>query len=104
MSEHEHHSLWKPYGQVLVALLVLTVVTVVAANFHFGTPWSDLVALFIALSKAALVVAFFMHVKGSTRLIKFAVWTGVIGIAIFFALTLSDYATRVITYVDAPRM
>lgn len=97
MSDHSHdheHSLINPYLYVLVALFALTAVTVLAAYVDFGHPWSDLIALLIALSKAGLVVAFFMHVKGSTRLIKFSVGSGLIGVVIFFLLILSDYLTR----------
>lgn len=97
MAGHEHSL--KPYLMVLFALFALTGITVLAAYFHFGSPWADVVALAIAMTKAALVVAFFMHVRGSTRLIKFAVWTGLIGVVIFFALTLSDVLTRSFDYV-----
>lgn len=93
MSGHDHS--FRPYVLVLLGLFALTALTVASANFHFGTPWSDVVALAIALSKAALVVAFFMHVRGSTRLIHFAVWSGVFGVLIFFALTLNDYLFRI---------
>lgn len=96
--EHDHdddhdHSL-RPYVLVLLALFGLTAVTVGAAYIDFGHPWSDVIALLIALSKAGLVVAFFMHVKGSTRLIKFSIASGAIGVVIFFLLILSDYLTR----------
>ncbi len=91
---HEHDHSLKPYVMVLFALFGLTAVTVLAAYVDFGHPWSDVIALLIALSKAGLVVAFFMHVKGSTRLIKFSVASGVIGVVIFFLLILSDYMTR----------
>jgi cytochrome c oxidase subunit 4 len=94
----EHHSLMKPYGFILLALLGLTGLTVAAAYVDFGHPWSDLAALAIALFKASLVVAFFMHVKGSTSMIKIAVFSGVFWLAIFFVLILADYMTRVITF------
>lgn len=98
MTEHAHdhdhgHSL-KPYAKVLAGLFVLTAVTVAAAYVNFGHPWSDVIALLIAFGKAGLVVAFFMHVKGSTRLIKLSVGSGLIGVLIFFLLILSDYLTR----------
>ena len=92
MSEY-HHSL-KPYVVVLISLLVLTVVTYVAALIHMPHPLADLAALAIALAKASLVVLFFMHVKGSTGLIKVAAVGGFFWIAVFFALILSDYLAR----------
>ena len=96
----EHHSIWKPYGLILVALLILTGVTVGAAYIDFGHPWSDAAALAIALVKASLVVSFFMHVKGSTPLIKISVFSGILWLAIFFVLILTDYLTRVITFTS----
>ncbi len=92
MSEH-HHSL-KPYFFVLVGLLILTWITYGAALVHMGHPWSDVVALAIAVSKATLVVTFFMHVKGSTSLIKMAAVGGFFWLLIFFAFVLADVLTR----------
>lgn len=98
MSEH-NHSLG-PYALVLLALFVLTGLTVAAAYIDFGHPWSDVVALALALCKASLVVYFFMHVRGSTSLIKFAVFSGITGVLIFFALILNDYVTRTFHFVN----
>lgn len=92
MSDHDHSI--KPYVLVLVALLVLTVVTYGAALIDFGHPWSDAVALVIALAKASLVVMFFMHVKGSTPLIKMAAAGGFFWLLVFFAFMLADYLER----------
>lgn len=90
--------LLNPYLFVLVALLLLTVVTYGVALVDFGHPWSDLAALAIALFKACLVVVFFMHVKGSTSLIKMAAVGGFFWMLIFFALILTDYFSRVIVF------
>ncbi|MCP3962771.1 MAG: caa(3)-type oxidase subunit IV [bacterium] len=89
----EHHSL-KPYVFVLVGLLILTWVTYGAALWDFGHPWSDLVALLIAMTKASLVVVFFMHVKGATPLIKMAAVGGFFWLLIFGAFVLADVLTR----------
>jgi len=97
MSEHHEHSL-KPYVFVLLGLLVLTGITVGAAYVDFGHPWSDLVAVAIAITKASLVVAFFMHVKGSTPLIKVAAIGGFFWLVIFFALIFTDFLTRSFVY------
>ncbi len=94
----EHHSLMNPYGFILLALLGLTGVTVAAAYVDFGHPWSDVAALAIALVKASLVVAFFMHVKGSTAMIKISVFSGIFWMAVFFVLILADYLTRTIAF------
>lgn len=100
MSEHAHdhadhhdHSL-KPYAVVLLALLGLTWITYGAALVDFGHPWSDVVALGIAMTKAFLVVFFFMHVKGSTSMIKMSAVGGLFWLLIFFAFVLADVLTR----------
>ena len=49
MSEHEHGHSLMPYFWVLMALFALTGLTVAAALIDFGHPWSDVVALVIAL-------------------------------------------------------
>ena len=97
MSDRPGHIV-NPYLFVLLALLVLTGATYGAALVDFGHPWSDLVALAIAMFKASLVVFFFMHVRGSTSLIKIAALSGFFWMVIFFAIILTDYLTRVIVY------
>ncbi len=93
MSDDHHHSL-KPYALVLGALLVLTWATYGAALIHMGHPWSDIVAFVIAVTKACLVVTFFMHLKGSTSMIKLAAAGGFFWLLIFGAFVLADVLTR----------
>lgn len=97
----EHDSLFKPYGQILLGLLVLTGITVGAAYIDFGHPWSDVIALLIAVCKASLVVTFFMHVKGSTSLIKVTAVGGFFWMVIFFAFVLADVLTRDFNLITA---
>ena len=93
MSESHDHSL-KPYAFVLGGLLILTWITYGAALVHMGHPWSDLVALAIAVTKASLVVVFFMHVKGSSPLIKMSAVGGFFWLVILGVFVLSDVLTR----------
>lgn len=90
----KHDTSLMPYVWVLLALFGLTALTVGAALIDFGHPWSDLVALVIAVTKATLVVLFFMHVKGSTSLIKMTAAGGFFWLLIFFAFLLTDYLER----------
>ena len=53
---------FKTYCTILGALLVLTVITVLAAQFDFGN-FNLVVAMAIASVKALLVAMFFMHLK-----------------------------------------
>lgn len=95
MSEHIVSK--KVYFTIFGALIVGTVLTVVAAFadldgvFHGA---NTVVALTIAVIKATLVVLYFMHVRYSTRLTWVIVVAGFFWLAILFALTMSDYLTR----------
>lgn len=91
MTHHVHPV--RMYVSIFAALIVLTFVTVFAAEFDLGT-FSIFVALAIAVTKATLVVLFFMHVKESSRLTKLFVVAGFFWMAILFGLTATDYISR----------
>src|SRR5215213_255152 len=97
MAEHtehtEHSSSPKMYFVVFGALLVLTLATWLVAQIDLG--WAnDVVALAIAVTKALLVILFFMHVRHSTRMTKLTALAGFAWLAILIFLTLNDYKTR----------
>ena len=48
----------------------------------------------IAMTKAVLVILFFMHVRWSTRLTWVVVASGFFWLLILFGLTMMDYMTR----------
>jgi len=81
------------YFAIFVALLVLTGVTVWVATVELG-PLNTPVAMAIAVTKALLVVLYFMHLRYSPRLTALAVGAGVLWFAIMVAFTLSDFFTR----------
>jgi cytochrome c oxidase subunit 4 len=81
------------YVSVFTVLIALTFLTVFAAEFDLGA-FSILVALAIAVTKATLVILFFMHVKDSSRMTKLFVVAGFFWLAILFGLTGSDYISR----------
>ena len=81
------------YFGVFGALLVLTALTVIAANINFGK-MNDVIAMTIAVTKAMLVVLIFMHVRHSQRIIWVLVAGGFFWLAIMMALTGSDYLSR----------
>lgn len=89
----EHVAPKKTYILVWAALLVLTLVTVGIAQLNLG-PLNDVVALAVAVSKAFLVVLFFMHVKDSSRLTRLTVVAGFFWLAILIGITLTDYLSR----------
>jgi len=100
--EEHHGPTVKMYFAIFGALAVLTVVTVLAARFDFapmlgadmGGYVNNAVALGIAVTKASLVVLFFMHVKYENKLVGLAVVASVIWLAFLILITISDYLTR----------
>lgn len=82
------------YLMIFGALLVLTTITVGVAFVHLGDPWNDVVAIAIALTKASLVVLFFMHAKWGSPMIKLTVLTAVAFLLLLLGITWSDYWAR----------
>jgi cytochrome c oxidase subunit 4 len=97
MSEHAathgHVSPKSVYYAIFGALMVLTAVTIAVAFVHLGR-MNFPVAIGIALTKATLVILFFMHVKYSSRLTKMVVGMAFFFLFILLALTLTDYLSR----------
>jgi len=86
----------KIYWAVFLTLLVLTGVTTGVAYIDLGR-FNIVVALAIAIFKAALVLLFFMHVKYSTKLTKTIVASGFVFLLVMVFFTMSDLLTRNIT-------
>jgi cytochrome c oxidase subunit 4 len=78
---------------VLIALLILTVITVGASRINFGSA-NLLIAMVIACIKASLVIAIFMHVKWDTAINKIVFLSSFLFLSLLFLFTLSDQATR----------
>lgn len=97
----EHVTSRKVYFLVFAALMVLTIVTWLVAQVNLG--WAnDVVALTIAVTKALLVLLFFMHVRYSTRMTILTATAGFFWLAILIGLTLTDYLTRNSTVLPVP--
>ena len=88
-----HISPVKTYYTIFGALMVLTVLTVLVAFINLGR-LNFPVAIGIAITKATLVILFFMHVKYVSRLTKLIVGIAFFFLAIMFGLTLTDYLSR----------
>jgi cytochrome c oxidase subunit 4 len=89
----EHHLPMSTYVIVFIALMVLLVITVVAAFINLGEA-NMIVAMTIAIIKAALVILYFMHVKFASRLTKVFVAASFVWLSIMFVLTWTDYISR----------
>jgi cytochrome c oxidase subunit IV len=89
----------RTYVFVFAALIVFTLSTVLVAKYDFG--WLNTpVALTIAVTKATLVVIYFMGVRYNTPLTKVVVVAGFFWLFILFGLGMSDYLTR--TWIGVP--
>lgn len=89
----------KTYVAIFLALMVGTALTVAAAFVDLGAmtgfaALNDVVMLAIAVTKAVLVILFFMHVRYSGRLTALTVGSGFVFLLILFAIVVMDYATR----------
>ena len=83
----------RTYLIVFGTLLFLTALTVFIAFVHLGRA-NDVVALAIAVTKAVLVLLYFMHLRHSPVLTRIAVAAGVLWLFTLIALTMSDLLTR----------
>ena len=92
MAEHKHPTP-KLYVIILLCLVVGTVLTWRAAFWEMGI-FNPVVALTIAVTKATLVILFFMHVFYSSKLTKLTIAAGFFWLLIMITMSLSDYLTR----------
>ena len=89
-----HHVVsWKVYLGVFLALVALTVITVVVAGHDFGE-FNLVVALGVAITNATLVVLYFMHARSSERLTHVGIASSLVFFAILVFLLLTDYVSR----------
>jgi cytochrome c oxidase subunit IV len=81
------------YYAIFGALMVFTIITVEVATHNFGI-LNFPVAIGIAITKATLVILFFMHAKYSSKLTKLFVGTAFFFLAVLLGLTMTDYMSR----------
>ncbi|MDX1630279.1 MAG: cytochrome C oxidase subunit IV family protein [Thermoanaerobaculia bacterium] len=89
----EHIVTPKTYLIILACLVILTVTTVAAAFQDFGD-LNNLIAVGIAVTKAALVVLFFMHGKWGSRMVKLAIFGAGLWLVFLLMITWFDYWSR----------
>src|SRR5262245_46607011 len=93
--EHKHHIVpLSVFVKVLALLLVLTAITVAAAQVNFG-PWNTVIAMAIASIKAGFVLAFFMHLKYDNKLFLVCFLTGIFFLAVLYFFSWLDILTRI---------
>ena len=93
MSEHvDIDKQVRIYFLVFGALMVGTLVTVLAAELEVSVPVALTIGLFIASVKASLVACFFMHLIDEKKIIY---WTLALTVAFFIALMALPLLTSV---------
>jgi cytochrome c oxidase subunit IV len=83
----------KEYIVVYVTLMFLLALTLGSAFLELGV-FNPIVNLGISCLKAALVVAFFMHLKGSPGVTKIFASVGILWLGVLFTLVATDYLSR----------
>lgn len=94
--EHHHHHLmsFATHIKVFVALLVLTFITVLAAQFDFGA-MNTVIAMLIATVKACIVMAWFMHLKYDGLMNRIIFLSSFFFLVLLFVFCVMDIYTRV---------
>ena len=75
---------------VLFALLLLTIATVSVTSFDLGQQGNLIVAMAVATVKAALVVAFFMHLAWDNKFHLILFLTSVLFVILFLSVSVTD--------------
>jgi cytochrome c oxidase subunit 4 len=102
MAEHQHPvTPVRTYVFVFLALLVGTALTVAAAEFDFGL-LNNFIAMAIAITKAMLVLYFFMELRHSTRMTVLTAAAGFFWLVLMIGLFLMDYGTRMAVVLPVP--
>ena len=101
MSAAEHHDDHDDHGLAHVAtlrtllatggtLLFLTIVTVLATRIDFGANINLAIAMVIAVTKATLVVLFFMHLRYDRLFHSVVFVSAILAASLFVGFTLMD--------------
>jgi cytochrome c oxidase subunit IV len=90
---HTHEDGAGVYVKTLVALLILTAITVGASYIDFGSG-NIVIALFIATIKASIVALFFMHLRHEKPVNSIIALAGFLFLGIFLMFCFMDQDTR----------
>ncbi|MFN8242025.1 MAG: cytochrome C oxidase subunit IV family protein [Bacteroidales bacterium] len=88
-----HVSSYTSLAYILIALLVLTTISVAVTSIHLGA-LSVFVALLIATVKVGLVITFFMHMKFESLFLKLMISGVFLLFALVVIITFIDYLMR----------
>ncbi len=93
---HPHISPTSMYLKVAGALFGLTILTVVAHQFHVALgAFAAVIAFAIAAVKATLVLLYFMHLKDDNNMNRVIFASGFFFLVVLLLFSVVDIATRV---------
>lgn len=95
MSADHHIIPLKTYLKVFGALIFLTFLTVVTAKGMDLSPFNGAVAFIIAATKAALVMAIFMHLKYDAKSNSIIILSSIGFVILLFIFCVIDIYTRI---------
>tara|TARA_A100001015_G_C14805924_1_gene638885 strand:- start:272 stop:694 length:423 start_codon:yes stop_codon:yes gene_type:complete len=84
----------KYYVGTFIALLILTVITVLASQIDLGEPTNVIIAIIIAFIKASLVASIFMGLKWDYKFNTLILVSSLVFFLIFIGFTSADIFTR----------
>ncbi len=90
---HGHVAPLREYLIVFAVLMALLAATVGAALIDFGR-WGVFLAYSIAVAKGLLIVTYFMHLKGATKLTWVFAAAPFLWVTILLVYTFNDYRAR----------
>jgi cytochrome c oxidase subunit 4 len=94
MSDTTHHIVpYRTYALILLLLLVLTGTSVAVTQIEL-TRWATVVALLIASTKSAIVLAIFMHLKFDQPVYRVMTISVVLLLIAVIVFTFFDYGFR----------
>ena len=91
---HHHILPYSTYFIVFGVLLFLTVITVLVSYAGFPQPWAIIIAMIVAMVKAALVAAIFMHLKWDNPYNRLIFVGSLLFLSLFFYFTFADLTWR----------
>lgn len=90
---HGHIAPLSMYYAVFGALMLGTAITVAVAYVDLGF-FNTAVALGIAVTKATLVILYFMHVRWASRLTWVVILGSLFWLILMFVIAMTDYLSR----------
>lgn len=94
--ETHTHDHTRYYIGTIIALFILTAITVFVAGIDFGSNFVNLmIAMSIATVKATLVVLFFMHLRWEKGMNAIVFLSSIFFVGVFMVFTFLDINTRV---------